>query len=217
MKYIGSKLQTFDKHFFNLGSNLSIEENLFIHKCINNIKEEDIFINEHISVYTFCPSINDIGVINYGRFAFGKKSKDKIFHNLVEELFYFLKIVVYEKKEDFFYYGVGWDYNNNLIKLYQLSSDYSKIYCEEYLMDRQNFSNNCISKKKEYSVGINNTTMKKDGLNVNQINLDRSGRSSIGQKFENKQANDLCDRMNSLGFSLDTYSIYNNTTTLYFD
>ena len=212
MKDIKSKLELFNKQFFNLNLNLSLEENLFINKCISNIQEEDIFVNDHISAYTFCPSVDASGLINYGRFAFGKKTKDKIFYNLVEELFYFMKLVIYEERENFFHYGLGWDCKNNLIKFYQLSLDNSKIYCEEFFIDRHNFNNNYMCKQKEYEVGVNNTIMNKDSLVVNQVNLNNSNKI-----FENQYANDLSSRMKALGFTLDTYSIYDGTTTLYFD
>lgn len=212
MNQIKYKLDLYNKHFFNLNLNLSIEENLFINKCISNIDDKDIFINEHISAYTFCPSVDKSGLINYGRFAFGKKTKDKYFYSLVEELFNFLNINIYNSKDNFFYYGVGWDYLNNLIKFYQLSSDYTNIYCEEFLIDRANFKNNYMIKSKEYAVGVYNTIMNKDDSNINQINLNNNSKV-----FDNSHANDLCDKMKSLDFLLDTYSIYNNKTTLYFD
>lgn len=211
MKQVLNKLSNYNFHFFQLNKHLFPEEISFIELAAKNITLKDFYSRQHISAYTFCPQILDSGQVNYGRFAFGKKTEDKNYKNITFELFDFLKIKITTAK-NFFIYGVGWDYENNLIKLYQLSHDYKKIDCKEYKICRSDFDKNKLFKSKSYDVGEKVTTMNKDGNEVEQINLDASSPA-----FEDETINALWREMDTFDFRLDTYSIYNNKTTLYFD
>jgi len=210
-KQILNKLLIYNSNFFDFKNNLFTEEINFIHRSIKNISAEDIFLHEHISVYTFCPQVLPSGDINYGRFAFGKKTENETFNQITLELFSFFNLKLKPKK-NFFFYGVGWDYRNNLIKLYKLSFDYENILCLEYFVDRSDFNNNKLLRKKMYNIGKKTTVMHKDDLNIEQINLTKSKKI-----FNHKPVDKFCEVMEKLNFNLDTYSLYNNITTLYFD
>ncbi|MGA0119857.1 MAG: hypothetical protein ACO3HJ_00215 [Methylophilaceae bacterium] len=187
----------YQKNIFSILSNVSGSEYSFITESLNNITEEDITNNQHLSSYSFVISVEN-GVINGSRFIVGTKTDPNLFQKNATKMLKSLNIKE-SKPDGFQWYGVGWDIKNDEIKIYFLSKDFSQIFCKEY---RRSSAQKL--RDKIYQVGKFVTTMNKDGEIVEQINTD-----SIHHE--------IVDKMLGLGFNLDTYSEYQNKKTFYFD
>jgi hypothetical protein len=178
-------------------SNVNASEYDFIAESLGNITEEDICDDEHLSCYSFVVSIEG-GEINPSRFIIGTKTNPDLFEKNALDMLNTLNICPITPNE-FKWYGVGWDIKNDQIKIYFLKNDLSQIYCKEY---RRSSSEKI--KEKLYDVGEKFTKMYKDNEIIDQIN---------SNNYDHK----IVDKMTSFGFNLDTYSIYKNKVTLYFD
>lgn len=169
----------------------------FIIKTVSLISEDDIYEHEHLSSYSYPISISGKSV-NSSRFIFGTKTNPNLFQKNATKML--KSINIQESKPDGFqWYGIGWDIQNDEIKIYFLNKDFSQIFCKEY----------CRSSAKKirdkiYQVGKHVTTMRKDEKIVEQINT-------------NSLKHEIVNKMHNLGFNLDTYSEYNNKKTFYFD
>src|SRR5210317_1800263 len=94
--------------------------------------------------------------------------------------------------------------------------DRTKIECHVY-KDERNENNDIIKTtfltRKKYTVGEKNTVMYKDGKEINQVNVSRIKKHDAHHPL----ANTWINKMHDLDFTLDTYSEYNDTISLYFD
>jgi len=195
---VKQKFYKYQKNIFSIYSHLSNEEYSFLIKTLNDICDDDINKNKHLSSYSFVISIEN-DKINTSRFIVGTKTKPE---NFKKNSIKMLKSLNISEKSPigFQWYGIGWDINNNIIKIYFLKKDFSEIICKEYAR----YPSKKIREKK-YNVGIKTTIMEKDGQKIEQINNFK--------KFEHE----ILKKMLDLGFSLDTYSKYDKKITLYFD
>ena len=192
------KFYKYQKNIFSIYSYLSDEEYNFVIKTLNDISDDDIRKNKHLSSYSFVISIEN-NEINTSRFIVGTKTKPE---NFKKNSIRMLKSLNISEKSPirFQWYGIGWDINNNIIKIYFLKKDFSEIICKEYVRNPSK-----KIREKKYNVGLQTTIMEKDGQKIEQINNFKKFKYEILQKMLN------------LGFSLDTYSEYNKKITLYFD
>tara|TARA_E500000178_G_C17022259_1_gene756198 strand:+ start:1650 stop:2246 length:597 start_codon:yes stop_codon:yes gene_type:complete len=187
----------YQKNMYPILSKISRLEYNFILESLGNITEEDICNNEHLSSYSFVVSIEG-EESNASRFIVGTKTNPNLFQKNAEKMLKSLNIFP-KSPVGFDWYGVGWDVKNDEIKIYFLKKDLSEIFCEEYSRSRSH-----KIRDKLYEVGQKCTKMHKNGQIIDQIN---------SNNLEHK----VVDKMVSLGFNLDTYSQYDNKTTLYFD
>jgi hypothetical protein len=209
------KLESYDKNVFPINKSLSKVELDFILNSIKISTPKDFSINQHISNYTYCIKIKD-NEVNKGRFAFGSKTKPQKFKELCAPMLEMFSIN-HKPREGFNYYGIGWDIKENIFKIYELSKDSSAIFCEEYEVNRSS-NESVFLKKKLYKVGVETTLMEKDGELIKQINIGQetpNGKESeVSVKFP--KAKILVKEMSSLGFVLDTYSVYDDSLNMYF-
>jgi len=187
----------YQKNIYSILSNTNRLEYDFITETLSNITEEDILDNEHLSSYSFVISVEG-EEINASRFIVGTKTNPELFEKNALNMLNSLSISP-KAPNGFDWYGVGWDIKNDEIKIYFLKKDLSEIYCKEYCR-----SSSEKIREKLYDVGKKYTKMHKDNEIVDQIN-------------SNYYDHEIVNKMTSFGFNLDTYSIYKNKVTLYFD
>ncbi len=178
-------------------SNISRSEYDFVTETLDNVTEKDIHDNEHLSCYSFVISAEGSS-INASRFIVGTKTNPDLFKKNALKMLNSLNISP-KAPSDFDWYGVGWDIENDEIKIYFLKKDLSQIHCKEYCK-----SSSKKIREKIYDVGEKCTKMHKDNQTINQIN-------------SNMYDHEMVHKMIALGFNLDTYSNYKDKITLYFD
>lgn len=187
----------YQKNIYSILSNVNSLEYRFITESLNNITEGDICENEHLSCYSFIISVKN-KAINTSRFIVGTKTNPDLFRKNALKMLNSLNIRP-KAPNGFKWYGVGWDIENDQIKIYFLKKDFSQIFCKEFRR-----SSGAKIREKIYQVGKYVTTMRKDEKIIEQINI-------------NSLEHEIVAKMNSLGFDLDTYSEYDNKKTFYFD
>lgn len=197
LKEIKDKFYTFQKEIFPIIDSVSELEYKFIIETLSLISYDDIYENEHLSSYSYAISVCGES-INPSRFIFGTKTNPNLFEKNAKKMLKSLNIEE-SKPDGFQWYGIGWDIKNDEIKIYFLKKDFSEIFCKEF-----HRSSGAKIRDKSYQVGKYVTTMRKDKKIIEQINI-------------NSLEHEIVDKMNGLGFELDTYSEYNNKKTFYFD
>lgn len=197
LKEVKQKFYIFQKEICPIIDLINEKEYDFIIKTLSSISEDDIYKNEHLSSYSYPISISGKSV-NSSRFIFGTKTNPNLFQKNATKMLKSLNIQE-SSPDGFQWYGIGWDMENNEIKIYFLKKDFSQIFCKEFRR-----SSGAKIRDKIYQVGKYVTTMRKDKKIIEQINI-------------NSLEHEIVDKMNGLGFELDTYSEYNNKKTFYFD
>ena len=197
LEEVKEKFYIFQKEVCLIIDLVSQQEYDFIVKTLSLISEDDIRENRHLSSYSYPISICDKSV-NCSRFIFGTKTNPNLFQKNAQKMLKSLNIRE-SKPDGFQWYGIGWDIENDEIKIYFLKKDFSQIFCKEFRR-----SSGAKIRDKIYQVGKYVTTMRKDEKIIEQINI-------------NSLEHEIVDKMNSLGFDLDTYSEYSNKKTFYFD
>ncbi len=197
LKEVKDKFYTFQKEIFPIIDSVSELEYSFIIETLSLINYDDIYKNEHLSSYSYVISVCG-KFVNSSRFIFGTKTNPNLFEKSAQKMLESLNIEE-SKPEGFQWYGIGWDIENDEIKIYFLKKDFSEIFCKEY---RRSSAKKI--RDKIYQVGEYTTTMKKDKETVEQINT-------------NSIEHEIVEKMHNLGFILDTYSEYKDKKTFYFD
>lgn len=198
---IKNKFYKYQKNIFSLISSVSQQEYEFILNTISSITKEDIEENAHISAYSFPITINkNSNKINSSRITVGTKTNFKVFRKNALSMLNSLNISEVAPR-GFNWYGIGWDIENDEIKIYFLKKDFSEIKCKEY----QRSSASKIREKK-YKIGVITTEMEKDGKIIKQLNTNK-------RQFDYE----IVKKMIDLGFVVDTYSEYSDKLTIYFD
>lgn len=197
LKEVKEKFYIFQKEVCLIIDLVSHQEYDFIVKTLSLISEDDIRENRHLSSYSYPISICGKSV-NCSRFIFGTKTNPNLFQKNAQKMLKALNIQESEP-DGFQWYGIGWDIENDEIKIYFLKKDFSQIFCKEFRR-----SSGAKIRDKIYQVGKYVTTMRKDEKIIEQINI-------------NSLEHEIVGKMNSLGFDLDTYSEYSNKKTFYFD
>lgn len=190
----------FQKEIFPIMLHVTEEEYSFMLDTINQISSEDIEENKHLSVYSFA-ICKENEKENCSRFVFGTKTKPARFQKKASSMLKSLGIKERAPK-GFQWYGVGWDIEEDRIKIYFIKKDFSEIVCKEYCRSSAE-----KTQEKFYKVEEKVTIMKKGEQEVQQINDDAKDVSDCA----------AATKMKNLGFDLDTYSCYGGKTTYYFD
>jgi len=212
-------LLVYNYEVFPILDTISKPETEFIYSYIKNSSDKERDENMHISPYTYCISIRKIdGKINSSRFAFGTKKNHVELEKNIKSLSKDIGITDLPNKKDDVWYGVGWDLEDKIIKFYTISKDNKTINCYVYKTERDS-KNNIISikydKNKKYDVNKEITYMYKDGKTVEQYNNVPKIDNIYYKKYP--EIIEIIGDMTKRGFSLDTYSDYNDTLNLYFD
>lgn len=209
--------QKYNEIYYPFNKEITKEENKFIDKWINKMEKDDVIKNNHISPITIGFTLHKDGHINKSRFGIGTKTK---YDEFKKDTLKLLKPFNIEKflPKNYNYYGVAWDIEDSLLKVYGLNKNNTKILCYVYRVERDEQTITAIhfDSGKDYNVGKDKTIMKKDGKNVTQYNTGTSNYpiefmssySMLEDVIENAESNDL---------HLDTYSEYDNKLNLYFD
>lgn len=198
---IKNKFYKFQKNIFSIISSVSDQEYKFILKTLSLITEKDLEEKAHISAYSFPIIIHkNSNKVNPSRITVGTKTNFEAFRKDASKMLNCLGIKE-KAPHGFEWYGVGWDIENDEIKIYFLKKDFSEIRCKEYQR-----SSALKIREKKYKTGVITTEMQKDGEIVKQINANKE---SFGYE--------IITKMTDLGFAIDTYSEYNDKLTIYFD
>lgn len=198
---IKNKFYKYQKNIFSIISSVSDQEYEFILNTLSLITKKDLEKKAHISAYSFPIIIHkNSNKINPSRITVGTKTNFRVFGRNASLMLNSLNISETAPK-GFEWYGIGWDIENDEIKIYFLKKDFSEIKCKEYQR-----SSALKIREKEYKIGVETTKMKKDGETIKQINANK-------ESFDYE----IVHKMTSLGFSIDTYSEYTDKLTVYFD
>lgn len=209
--------QIYNELYYPLTEKLTNQENDFIDKWIKRIEKDDIEKNKHISATTVSFTLHKNGHINKSRFGIGTKTKFDSFKSDTKNL---LKHFGVQKflPIHYNYYGIAWDIEDNLLKVYGLNQNNSRILCNVYNVERTN--NKVLSirfdSEKDYKVGKDKTIMKKDGKNISQYNTNSSN-YPIEYMSKYPKLKGLIESVQNNNLRLDTYSEYDNKLNLYFD
>lgn len=211
------KFEIYNKYFYPLSSKLSEDENNFIDKWIKKLEKDDIYNDKHISAFTFGITLHKNGHINKSRYGIGTKTKFDEFKNDVIRLLKLYKVTKF-LPSDYNYYGVAWDIEDKLIKVYGLNKDNSTIICNVYTIKRNNYKIKSIEydSEKTYDVGSDKTIMKKDGKHIKQYNT-LIGNYPIHFMSKYQDFDEIIEFTKKHNFHLDTYSEYDGKLNLYFD
>lgn len=211
-------LLVYHEEVYPILDKISQPEIEFIYSYIQNSSLEDRKNNNHVSPYTYCINIKKIeGNINSSRFAFGTKTKHKELEKDIKELAKEINIDLPNKKNDL-WYGVGWDLEEKIIKLYTISKDNKAMICYVYKTERDNENNIKQIKyhsKKNYDVNKDVTYMHKNGKTIEQYNDIQKINNVYYKKYP--KITEIVNDMNNRGFTIDTYSEYNDTLNIYFE
>lgn len=206
----------YNKNIFPIKKHITKEEHQFIIRWMDKISINDVLNDPHISTVIISIIIHKNGKMNKSRLAIGTKTKHKAFKKEVLQLLKNMNIY-HELPSNFKYYGIGWDIEDELLKLYGLNEDNSKIICYVFNIKRDNNKviESTYESQKTYNVNKYKTVMLKNGKKVEQINI----KNNLPKKYfkDYPKAEKLTNVMNKNGYTLDTYSEYDNKLTLYFD
>ncbi len=205
----------YNNDIFNLQQYITEQENKFIIKWLSKLDKND-YKFKNISSYCIEFTINIDGTINNSRFAIGTLTKFDEFKIDCIKLMKYLKIDPIKLSNTFTYYGIAWDIQNNLFKIYLINELKNRIKCYEYKINRykQTIVNTSFSLIKNYYVKSKYTVMYKNGATIYQINSDKLP-LQILNKY--KKSKNIITDMEQKGWLLDTYSEYNNKLNLYFE
>ena len=207
----------YNELYYPLREKLTNQENKFIDKWIEKMEKNDIEKNKHISATTVSFTLYKNGHINKSRFGIGTKTKFNDFKSDVKQLLNYFGVQKF-LPNNYNYYGVAWDIEDNLFKLYGLNQDSSKILCNVYNVKRSNnrIMSMTFDSKKYYTVGKDKTIMKKDGKNISQYN---TGLNTYPREYILKypKLKGVIKSIHKNNLHLDTYSEYDNKLNLYFE
>lgn len=213
--WLSDAYSTFNKKVYNFHDIISRQEQKYIIDIISKYNPSLEFQNGgELSPYSFSISIDKkSGIVNLTRVNIGSVSRD-ISANIVRLLDH-INVKDNLCLPGFKYYGIGWDVIEGIIKFYTLSHDRRKIECHVFKVERNESNEIATAKfntKKTYDVGNNITVMLKNGKAIDQINTNRKCVT-----MENSTANAWINKLQKLGFILDTMSDYEGKINLYFD
>lgn len=206
----------YNHYIYPLEDNITKQENDFIRKWIDKLEERDISKYDHISTYMIGFTIFKNGHINKSRFGIGTLTKHNEFKNDCMKI---LKKYSLDLKapKGFVWYGVAWDIEDKIIKIYFLNKEKTKIISYVYSVSRtedRKISEIYFSSKKYYNVNKNNTLMFKNKKVISQVN---SEILPVYLKKRYPKSKKILSKMNNGNWDLNTYSEYNGKLNLYFD
>lgn len=214
---VSSRFKFYNTYFYPLQDNITEHEKKFILNWMLKLEYNDFENEKHISPFTISVVIFKNGKMNKSRFAIGTKTKFDLFKKETNELLSKMNIKI-EPPKNYKYYGIAWDIEDELFKVYFLNNDNSKIICHIFKIKRNGIqiSNVKLKDIKKYDVNEKVTLMYKEGKVVKQINQPTIP-FEIRKKYpsiENLEKSLSFDNMN---LDLDTFSDYDNKLTLYYD
>ena len=115
LKEVKDKFYTFQKEIFPIIDSVSELEYSFIIETLSLINYDDIYKNEHLSSYSYVISVCG-KFVNSSRFIFGTKTNPNLFEKSDQKMLESLNIEE-SKPEGFQWYGIGWDIENDEIKI----------------------------------------------------------------------------------------------------
>lgn len=206
----------YNDYVYPFHDRISTEERRYVNFIVKNYDRSREFKNTYnVSPYSFSMSIEkDSGNTNLTRVNLG--SVEKNIEVCVTRLLRHVGIHDMIRAPGYKYYGIGWDLEDGILKIYTLRYDKRKIQCHVYKVvrnDKNEIIETTFDTKKTYDVGEKVTIMHKNGKNIEQVNLPRP--KSVDTK--NTIANTWIKTMQNLGFIFDTYSDYDGKINLYFD
>lgn len=207
----------YNKNVYPFESKITLLENNFILKWIKKLEQDDTYKYPYISTFTVGYTIhNNTNHVNKSRFGIGTITKNKEFKRDCINLFKKMNIDINSIKSDYGYdwYGIAWDIEDELLKLYLLNNRKTEIICYVYNVNRKN--NTIISRfvnVKKYKVTKDYTTMFKDGKEIIQYNANKLPTRLI-KKYD---IDNKIKEIKNIGLNLDSYSEYDNKLNLYFD
>lgn len=210
--------KVYNDKLYPFTSKITKYEEEYIISCIDMINDDDVNINKEISPYSFGVTIdNNFDKINYSRFNIGNKTNNKKYEKILTKLINNLDIKV-RTPNNYKYYGVGWDLEDNILKIHFINNNNKKLLCYVYDVKRKNRTISDINfvNMKYYYIGSEKTTMFKLGKKVNQINCSKNmDYSKYIEKYPAVRS--ILKKMENYGFDIDSYSEYDNKLNLYFD
>ena len=215
--WLSDAYSIFNDKIYNFHDTLSRQEQNYINEMISKYNPSQEFQNGgEISPYSFSIAIDKKSRnVNLTRVNIGSVSRD--INASVKRLLDYIAVEENICSPGFKYYGIGWDVIEGIMKFYMLSHDRRKIECHVFKVERNDESNEITTAtfdmKKTYVVGEKNTVMLKNGKAIDQINTNRKWVHDM----ENSTANAWINKMQKLGFILDTVSDYEGKINLYFD
>ena len=217
-KQVQDQLDRYYSYIYPLNEKITNYEKDFIEKWIHKLNENDYQLHPHISPFSVGINIFKNGHINKSRFCIGTKTSFDEFKLDTNKLFHNLRINI-EPPHNYNYYGVAWDIEDNLIKLYFLSKDFTKIICYIYKVKRNKNKIEKISfiDTKNYNVGVETTIMRKNGKIIKQHNTN-NGKIKIPNEILKKypESRKWISLMEPQ-LEVNTYSEYDNKLSIYFD
>tara|TARA_Y100000992_G_C21251869_1_gene486301 strand:- start:320 stop:1102 length:783 start_codon:yes stop_codon:yes gene_type:complete len=207
----------YNKNVYSFESKITLFENDFILKWIKKLDHDDTYKYPYISTFTVGYTIhNNTNHVNKSRFGIGTITKNKEFKSDCINLFKKMNIDINSIKSDYGYdwYGIAWDIEDALLKLYLLNNRKTEIICYVYNVDRKN--DNIISRfvnVKKYKITEDYTTMFKDGKEIIQYNTSKLPTKLI-KKYD---VDNKIKEIKNTHLILDSYSEYDNKLNLYFD
>ena len=210
----------FCRSIYPMTKYITTDEKEFIIKWLQRFDDEDLDDENSISTQTIGVTIHKNGDINQSRFAVGTLTKPEYFKNDCLKIMDKFKIdhSMIPKNKEFNFYGIAWDIEEKILKVYLLSKDKKKIDCYVYSVERENkqIKSSKYLGKKNYFVGEDKTVMYKQGKEINQWNTKK--RPFPGKLLEDyKYVGQIIDNYTYFGWDLDSYSEYDGKINLYFD
>jgi len=211
------RFKFYNKYFYPLENNITEHEKRFILNWMLKLEYDDFENETHISPFTISIVIFKNGNINKSRLAIGTKTKFDLFKKETNELLGKMNIKI-EPPKDYKYYGIAWDIEDELFKIYFLSDDNSKMICHILKIKRNgiNILNVKLKDIKKYDVDEKVTLMHKEGKIVKQFNQS-SLPLELRKKYPSIKNLEQSLSFNNMHLHLDTYSEYDNKLNLYYD
>ena len=206
----------YNTNIFPIKKHITNEEHKFIIRWMDKISINDVSNDPHISTVIISIILHKNGKMNKSRLAIGTKTKHKEFKQEALQLLKNMNIY-HELPSNFKYYGIGWDIEDELLKIYGLNEDNSEIICYVFniIRDNNKVIESTYESQKTYNVNKHKTVMLKNGKTVEQINIENNLPKKYFKNYPKVEK--LTKDMNNIGYELDTYSEYDNKLTLYFD
>lgn len=206
----------YNKNVYPFHSTIGASERAYVDSIVSKYDYNKEFNKSvDVSPYSFSISIDkETNAVNLTRVNIGSVETD--ISQPMKRLLNDLKIRDVQCTQGFLFYGVGWDHDDSIIKIYTILKNKTKIECYVYKVSRDATHEIVETKfhtKKTYDVGKRDTIMYKNGKQIKQRNVVRA----LPTRMKNPIANKWITKMTKLNFVFDTHSDYDGKINLYFD
>ena len=200
---------------FGFMSKLTVEEEDFIIKSLKLVKKDNLE-NKDVLPYNFGVRLNrGDDKINCSRFNIATLNNNKKFEKNILEMLNDIGIDIKENR-NYNYYGVGWDLEENKIKVNMIHEHKRRMVCYSYkvVRDKKKIVDTEFIDMKYYIMTKGTFLMFKKG---ETIKYDNNVKIKNSVKLDYPNCMEVVKTMEDKGFKLRSYSNYNNTLNLYFD